>query len=152
MKRPDQQEFESFVARVEPGLRRALFAMHGVDRGREATAEALAWAWEHWSRVKRVKNPTGYLVRVGQSHTRIRMTRPVFVRGEWDEPLVEPGLGRALGELSEAQRTAAVLIHGYGWTLREVAELNGTSVSTVQTHLERGLQRLRKALEVQDHA
>jgi len=37
-------------------------------------------------------------------------------------------------------------VHGFGWTLREVAELTGTSVSTVQNHLERGLAHLRRAL------
>jgi DNA-directed RNA polymerase specialized sigma24 family protein len=152
MSKPDTQEFQLFVLRVEPNLRRALLAKYGIDRGREATAEALAWAWEHWSRMKRMKNPTGYLVRVGQSHSRTRMTRPVFVRSEWHDPLVEPALGKALEELSEAQRTAVVLVHGYEWTLREVAELNGTKVTTVQTHLDRGLHKLRAALEVQDHA
>jgi DNA-directed RNA polymerase specialized sigma24 family protein len=40
-----------------------------------------------------------------------------------------------------------VLVHGYE-TLAEVAGLLGVSVSTVQTHLERGLARLRADLEV----
>jgi RNA polymerase sigma-70 factor (ECF subfamily) len=152
MKKPDPQEFEAFVGKVEPGLRRALFAVLGLDRGREATAEALAWAWEHWARIKRVENPTGYLFRVGQSRSRSRMARPVFVRDEWHDPLVEPGLGKALADLSEGQRTAVVLVYAFGWTMREVAELNGTKVTTVQTHLERGLHKLRTALEVEDHA
>ena len=76
----------------------------------------------------------------------------MFVRSEWGDPVVEPRLGDALAELSEGQRTAVVLIHGFGWTMREVAELNGISVSTVQTHLERGLKNLREALEVEDRA
>jgi hypothetical protein len=54
MGEPSDHEFEAFVARVEPGLRRALFAVLGLDRGREATAEALAWAWEHWSQVQKM--------------------------------------------------------------------------------------------------
>jgi DNA-directed RNA polymerase specialized sigma24 family protein len=45
-----------------------------------------------------------------------------------------------------------VLVHGFGWTLREVAELRGVKVTSVQTHLERGLRRLRAALEVTTHA
>jgi RNA polymerase sigma factor (sigma-70 family) len=55
-------------------------------------------------------------------------------------------------DLSEQQRTAVVLVHAYGWTLREVAELHGITVSTVQTHLERGLFKLRMALEVEERA
>ena len=42
---PDQpavNDFESFFASTEPSLRRALVAGFGGERGREATAEALA--------------------------------------------------------------------------------------------------------------
>jgi RNA polymerase sigma-70 factor (ECF subfamily) len=152
MREPSNDEFEAFMAKVEPRLRRALFSVLGLDRGREATAEALAWAWEHWSRVQNMDDPTGYLFRVGQSRSRTRRTPAVFVRPEWREPLVEPGLGRALEELTEAQRTAVILVHGFGWHLREVAELTGVRVTSVQTHLDRGLKKLRTALEVDNHA
>ena len=152
MKGPAAPEFEDFVHLVEPKLRRALFAVLGIDQGREATAEALAWAWEHWSRVKEMENPSRYLVRVGLSKTRKRRSRPVFVRAEWSDPVVEPHLGAALESLSEAQRLAVVLVHGYGWTMREVADLNGTRVTTVQTHLERALRKLREIMEVNEHA
>jgi hypothetical protein len=40
--------FAEFFAIAEPKLRRALVAAYGVDRGREAAAEALTYAWEHW--------------------------------------------------------------------------------------------------------
>jgi DNA-directed RNA polymerase specialized sigma24 family protein len=149
---PDTQEFEVFVRRIEPGLRRALFAVLGAERGREATAEALGWAWEHWDRVVKLKNPTGYLFRVGQSRSRSRRWRTVHGRDEWTEPLVEPELGHAVAGLSEGQRVAVLLVHGFGWTMREVAELTETKVTTVQTHLERGLRKLRAALEVDEHA
>jgi DNA-directed RNA polymerase specialized sigma24 family protein len=149
---PGDQEFGEFVRAVEPSLRRALFAVLGAERGREATAEALAWAWEHWDRVVVVDNPTGYLFRVGQSRSRTRKVRTLHARNEWSEPLVEPELTRALADLSEAQRVAVILVHGFGWTMREVAELNGTHVSSVQTHLARGLRKLRAALEVEEHA
>jgi RNA polymerase sigma factor (sigma-70 family) len=62
--------------------------------------------------------------------------------------MVEPGLQDAMAELSESQRIAVVLVHGYAWTLREVAELIDVSVSTVQTHVDRALAKLRAALEV----
>jgi len=152
MNESDRVAFEAFVTEVEPDLRRALFAALGIDRGREATAEALAWAWENWDRVRAMDNARGYLFRVGQSRTRAKKTRPVFVRPYWSEPQVEPYLGEALRELSESQRVAVVLVHGFGWTMREVGELTGTKVTTIQTHLERGLKRLRAALEVHDHA
>ncbi len=67
-------------------------------------------------------------------------------------PWVEPGLPRALARLSKQQRTAVVLVHAFGWTFREVAELTGVKPTTVQNHLERGLAKLRDALEVHEDA
>jgi len=40
-------EFEGFVRESEPRLRRALVAAYGFEEGRDATAEALAYGWEH---------------------------------------------------------------------------------------------------------
>ena len=99
-----------------------------------------------------MRNPGGFLFRVGQSQTRERQTPPLFVREEWQEPWIEPGLGKALGELSDQQRLAVVLVHGFGWTMRDVAHLTGTKVPTIQTHLDRGLSKLRAYLEVNEHA
>jgi DNA-directed RNA polymerase specialized sigma24 family protein len=148
MEGPDANDFESFFNAVEPQLRRAHFAVFGLERGPEATAEAFAWAWETWPRARNLYSPVGYLFRVGQSKTRRRRFRPVFTPAMAEDSLVEPRLGPALAQLSESQRTAVVLVHGFGWTLREVAELRGVKVTSVQTHLERGLRRLRAALEV----
>jgi RNA polymerase sigma factor (sigma-70 family) len=140
--------FELFFAETEPRLRRALVASYGLEVGREATAEALAWAWEHRDRLESIKYPVRYLYRVGQSRTRQRKLRVLHARSDWVDPRVEPELLSALGRLSERQRVAVVLVHGYGWTLAEVAELLDLQVTTVQTHLERGLARLRVHLEV----
>jgi DNA-directed RNA polymerase specialized sigma24 family protein len=135
-------------------LRRAFVAAYGSDRGTEAVAEALGYAWEHWRRIRRMDNPLGYLYRVGQTRTRPRRTPPLpGWRVEVSrEPLVEPGLFDAVASLSESQRVAVVLVHGFEWTLREVAELTGVTVSTVQTHVDRALAKLRAALEVVDDA
>jgi DNA-directed RNA polymerase specialized sigma24 family protein len=148
----DESEFEAFVAEVEPRLRRAFVVAYGAERGREATAEALAWAWEHWRRVRGMPNAAGYLYRVGQSRTRPRRKALMEIPAPAGEPWVEPALPAALLALSEGQRTAVVLVHGFGWTLREVAELTGVRRTTVQNHLERGLERLRVSLEANEHA
>jgi DNA-directed RNA polymerase specialized sigma24 family protein len=145
-------EFESFVSEVEPRLRRAFIAGYGAERGREATAEALAYAWERWPTVREMQNAAGYLYRVGQSRTRPRRRAAMELPVPAGEPWVEPALPGALLALSEGQRTAVVLVHGFGWTLREVAELTGVKPTTVQNHLERGLARLRTALEANEDA
>jgi DNA-directed RNA polymerase specialized sigma24 family protein len=148
MESPHTSDFKSFFDSVEPQLRRAHFAVFGLERGPEATAEAFAWAWETWPRAQHLDSPVGYLFRVGQSKTRRRRFRAVFTPASTEDPVVEPKLGAALAQLSDSQRVAVVLVHGFGWTLREVAELRGVKVTSVQTHLERGLRRLRAALEV----
>lgn len=58
----DQDEdFERFFGDVEPRLRRAFVGSHGIDGAADATAEALAWAWERWELVQTMENPAGYL-------------------------------------------------------------------------------------------
>jgi RNA polymerase sigma factor (sigma-70 family) len=61
---------------------------------------------------------------------------------------VEPGLLTALASLPERQRLTVVLVHVEGWTLREVAELLGLSIPTVQKHAERGMASLRRTLKI----
>jgi RNA polymerase sigma-70 factor (ECF subfamily) len=149
----DGATFEAFFADAEPRLRRALVAAHGADRGREAAAEALAYGWQHWERVRAMDNPVGYLYRVGQTKARSRAEPPVFPvppedAGRW----IEPSLPGALQALSERERFAVVLIEGFGWGYREVAELNDVSISSVQSYLNRGLRKLRRSLGVTEGA
>ena len=143
-----RKEFEAFVRTIEPSLHRALVAAYGFERGRDATAEALGWAWEHWDRAKDLDNKVGYLFRVGQSRSRDRKTPITFERDESSDPWFDPGLISALASLTEHQRVAVVLVNGFDWKLREVAELLDVGVSTVQSHVERGMRSLRNALEV----
>lgn len=53
--------FDGLVHDVEPRLRHALVAVYGQEQGRDATVEALAYAWEHREEIKSMANPAGYL-------------------------------------------------------------------------------------------
>jgi DNA-directed RNA polymerase specialized sigma24 family protein len=141
-------DFEAFVKAAEPRLSRALAAAYGFEDGRDATAEALAYAWEHWARLQHIANLPGYLFRVGQTRSRRRRQPVVFAVPDEPDYAFEPGLPGALAGLTERQRVAVVLVHGYGYTLREVAELTGIRQTTVQNHLSRGLERLRSQMGV----
>jgi len=145
--------FTEFFESVEQPLRSALVARFGADRGREGTAEAMAWAWTNRDRLASIDNPLAYLFRVGQSRTRRWFTRPIPIdRSRLDlkvEPWVEPALAEALRQLSRHQRVAVVLAHGFGWTHKEVGELLHISPSSVQNHVERGLAKLRGGLGVE---
>ena len=146
----DRAAFERFVEDTGPRLGRALAAVYGFEDGRDAAAEALAYAWQNWQQLQHVKNLPGYLFRVGQTRGRPRRQRVLFDIDAGAEHRFEPGLPKALAALSRRQRLAVVLVHGYGYTLREVAELTGIKPTTVQNHLSRGLSRLRSSLGVDD--
>jgi len=149
--KPDgRQAFTRFVKETEPRLSYALAAAYGLEIGAEATADALAWAWEHWDTLEQKHNPAGYLYRVGQSKAR-KYCRPRVLFPEIpsaEVPSVEPGLTKSLDGLSKNQRVAVVLIHAMDYSEREVADLLGISRWSVRTHADRGLRRIRSALGV----
>lgn len=148
----ENEDFSVFVRDHEARLRNALTARFGIEFGREAAAEALAYGWEHWDRVGVMDNPIGYLFVVGRDRGRTMAGRRRVLfpdvsqeRASW----VEPGLSAAVSALSDRQRTAVLLVHGYDWTQAEVAEVLGISKSSVQRHVERAMARLRRKLGVE---
>ena len=145
-----EEDFRAFVDGAEPKLRAAFVSHYGPEVGRDATAEALAYAWSEWAKVSAMGNPLGYLFRVGQSRVRplLRGQPRLDPVAAPDAPGIVPGLARALEGLPAQQRAAVVLAHGYGCTHAEIAELLGVSRSTVQNHVERAMAKLRRALEV----
>lgn len=151
-RRPDRADFEAFVLDAEPRLRIALSAVFGPETGRDATASALAYAWENWDALMKKDNPAGYLYRVGRSSQRRRKEPNWLPVPEPRVPEIEPALPGALARLSEKQRLVVVLVHAYQWTRGEVAEYTGLAVSTIDNHLARGLRKLRARLGVQADA
>ncbi|MBI4935581.1 MAG: sigma-70 family RNA polymerase sigma factor [Actinobacteria bacterium] len=147
--------FDAFFAETETPLRRALVATYGPTVGRGAAVDALSWAWEHWDRLRHMDNPIGYLYRVGQTAAS-RAMRPLRVAPADDSAAVESTIGersdleRALAGLSDQQRAVVVMVHGYGISQRETADILGISVSTCREHLARGMDRLRQHTEVHD--
>ncbi len=148
--RSDTNTFEEFFERAEPLLRDALSATVGTSTGLDAAADALSYGWEHWERVRDMENPIGYLYVVGRDRARRRQPKRAAMQPVDREqlPWVEPDLPDALARLPEQQRTVVMLVHCYQWTMSEVAQLLDVSKSTVQTHAERGIGRLRDDLKV----
>jgi RNA polymerase sigma-70 factor (ECF subfamily) len=145
------EAFAAFAEEAAPRLRRALVALYGVEVGREAAADALVEGWRRWDRVAGMTNPVGYLYTLGLHYGRPRapVTAPYFPVPPNDHmPWIEPALPAALAALPERQRQAVVLVHGYGWTLSEAADVLGVSKNTMRNHLNRGVAKLRAALGV----
>lgn len=145
------ESFTRFVKDSGSKIQHALIAALGPELGSEATSEALAYAWQHWERIEGMQNPAGYVYTVGRNHGRRLAPRPVFPDPSpprESSPWVEPGLPSALARLTERQRVVILLIHGGDWTYSEVAELLEIDRGAVRKHAERGMAKLRAALEV----
>ncbi len=149
---------EAAIARCQPFLLEALVARYGPEIGGEAADEAVAWALGHTDRLGDVRNLVAYLYRVGQSKARPSLRW----RARRADPLaddamvanvvrpIDPSLIDALRKLTPDQRAAVLLVHAYGWTIADVADLRGVAVTAVTNHLRRGLIALRKHLPEDD--
>lgn len=150
-----QLDFTAFVDRHERPVREALTAAFGIELGREVAADAFAHAWERWARVSRMDNPAGYLYVVGRNRARKILKRnkrrlvtyPTTPVGS--TPAFEPALATELAHLSERERCVVVLLHGFEWTMSEVADTLEVSKSTVQSYAERALTKLRSGMGVE---
>ncbi|CAN5849817.1 MAG: RNA polymerase sigma factor [Ilumatobacteraceae bacterium] len=146
-----EPDIGSFLSQARPMLERAFVARFGLELGREAAADAVAYSVEHWPRLSSMENPVGYLYRVGQTaarrHHRWRRTASIVAEPATTDDVVDMDLQRALMRLRFEQRVAVLLIHGFGHSYREVAELLEVPTTTVTNHVNRGLARLRTILE-----
>ncbi len=144
--------FEDLLEGARPLLWRAFVGARGVDGADEATAEALAYGWEHRERVFAMANPVGYLYRVGSTRsTPLKVPPALPGPASVGLPEIEPALIPALLALPEKQRAAVWLVHGCQWSYAEVAEALEIGTSTVGTHVSRALLSLRAELEVAHH-
>lgn len=147
---------EDWIIETRARIHRAFVARYGTSIASELTSEVVAWAWEHKHELEAMENPTGYLYRVGQSKSRrlLRWRRSVVAlppekRDDTHDPVVEPGLEIALASISAEQRQAVILVHCFGWTQPEVAEMLEVELHIVRNRVHRGLAALRESLGVQ---
>jgi len=150
--RRQQHRSHELIAETSVTLRRALVARHGLERGCEAAAEAIAWASEHREELAEMDNPLGYVYRVGQSSLRrghrIHRLRVDLLPDSviHDGNGVDDTLFDSLRRLAPDQRVAVVMVHMYGFTYREVADLIGVPETALTNHVHRGMNRLRVLL------
>jgi hypothetical protein len=68
--RADEDVVLAAITAIRVPLRQSLVARYGVAVGSDATANAVAWAWEHQAEFLQLRHPFPYLHRVGQSSVR----------------------------------------------------------------------------------
>jgi RNA polymerase sigma-70 factor (ECF subfamily) len=148
--------FEVFYAEAWLEVYRPLAATLG-DRelAREAVDEAMARAFAHWTRVRKLGNAKGWVYRVAyhwaidrirKRNTERRIIPRLAHSSVGDAPVVTPELSGALASLPVGQRAVVVLACVFDWPQREIAHVLGIQVGTVKSRLHRGLERLREEL------
>lgn len=147
--------FDLFVATTGEQVRRALVSFYGVEVGMEAAAEAMGVAWQRWDEISVMKNPGGFLFRVGQSHARphVRWRRRTSEFPSADPAAVSDDaavvdLLHAMKRLPAVQRACVLLVKSYGFSYREAGDILGVTEAAVTNHVHRGLTRLRSIMEV----
>lgn len=138
-------------------VRSLALAAGDVGAAEDATQEAFAEAWARWGRISKYDNPGAWVRRVAinklrnnhRSHLR-KQAALVRLAAEADDiGPTEPdtSLIAALQALPLKQRLATVLHYVDGLTAREVATAMGVSEGSVNQHLNRARNALRRALE-----
>ncbi|NOX31804.1 MAG: RNA polymerase sigma factor [Actinobacteria bacterium] len=153
----DHQGCEEFVEQHVGALRHVLVSIHGAQRAQDVLALALEWVWETWPRALSLDHPVAYLVRVGASRIRSWDSKERGTISRWHpyqpehlDQLPDLDLEHALTRISERQRLSVVLVSAFGWRYRDVADLLGISLPTVQVHHRRGLRALRAVLNSEE--
>ena len=141
--------FDSLIDEIRARLLPALVAKWGIEVGSDLCSDVEEYAWEHRAKVTRMENPLGYLYRVAQSKSRSHvrwMKRTTFPSRFPDIVHEDPALHdtlQMLAVLTDDQRVCVMLVHAFGWTYAEVAELLGVTRVVVNHNVHRGLSRLR---------
>ena len=60
---------------------------------------------------------------------------------------VDGELFDVLARLTAAQRESVLLVHAYGWSYEQVADVLGIRVTAVRNHVHRGTAKLRRLLD-----
>jgi DNA-directed RNA polymerase specialized sigma24 family protein len=149
MSHPRTDGFDALIDEIRARLLPALVAKWGIEVGSDLCSDVEEYAWEHRAKVTRMENPLGYLYRVAQSKSRrhVRwMRRTTFPSRFPDIVHEDPALHdtlQMLAVLNDDQRVCVMLVHAFGWTYAEVADLLGVTRAVVNHNVHRGLARLR---------
>lgn len=147
-------DFETFCTREQASLTRALtMALDHRELGRDATAEALARAWERWDTVSAYDNPAGWVYRVGLNWGRSRLRKrrrevsAAFVP-ERSRPSTDHDdrVTDAIAGLSRDHRDVVIARYYLDWSEAQIADALDVPAGTVKSRLHRALQHLEAEL------
>jgi RNA polymerase sigma factor (sigma-70 family) len=161
----DTEAMAAFVRRFQArvyGLALSIVGDPGLAE--EVAQDAFMRAWRHAASYdpRRGRVVTWLLTitrNLAVEAIRLRRDRPVdpqrlllVLREQMDDPGYDGAewLRAGLRELPADQARPVVLAVAFGWTAKEIAELEGIPLGTAKTRIRRGLARLRQALGAKD--
>jgi RNA polymerase sigma factor (sigma-70 family) len=147
------REFADFYEQNHAAVARAIGATIGdASLGREAADEAMARAYQRWSKIRAYDNPAGWTYRVGLNWSRSWLRR--HRRHDSQPPrteatearTVDVDLERALTALSPDHRAVVVCRYLLDWSIEDTAEALDLRAGTVKSRLSRALSELERQL------
>ena len=155
----DDEGFEAFWSRERDRVRRALALTLGDgDLASDAVDEAMVRAYARWGRVGGLRDPAGWVYRVGlnwaRSALRKRRLRPTVsterLDRAQDNPAADEGLDlwAAVETLSVEHRAVVVLRFYLDWSVEQIAAALQLPAGTVKSRLHRALATLEDRREV----
>jgi RNA polymerase sigma-70 factor, ECF subfamily len=159
----DRTSFDAFYEKTMPALFRALLVVTADrDLAADATAEALARAWQRW---ETLHNPRAWALTVADNHVRRwyrRVGNREVLTGAFDEDLevtaealataapaaaeVDPDLLKAVADLPTRQRAVVASRYLLGLRPWEVADALGIDRRTESEHHRRAMKALRERI------
>lgn len=154
----DAVDFETFCLGQNVGLIRMLTLYCGDGEvARDLTQEALARAWVHWHKVRRMDRPDLWVRRVALNLAKSHFRRGRVARAaQWrraestvavSDPADRLCMQEAMGHLTERQRASVVLRFFEDLSVEQTAALMGCSAGTVKKLTARALERLRQRID-----
>ena len=147
--------FHDFYVGSRDRVGRALAMTLGdADLAADSVDEAMARAYQRWSSVSRMDNPSGWVYRVGLNLARSRIRRLTRRRratadrpADVPEPdVLEPAILRALQALPVDHRSVVVCRLLLGWSEAETAEALDIRPGTAKSRLHRATTTLATQL------
>ena len=144
-------DFHAFYVGSRDRVGRALaLTLHDADLAADAVDEAMVRAYQRWSRVATLDNPSGWVYHVGLNYGRSRLRRslrrPPVGPDRLEFAVDDPAIARALEELSLDHRAVVVCRLLLGWSESDTAAALRIRPGTAKSRLHRAVAHLESKL------
>ena len=161
MEQRQHQEFLKWYEPLHEGFTRFCSSRaFGIMDTEDLVQESLLAVLQSFDRVENKEKLLAYLFSVASNILKNKKRRLKF-KGDWDQNVIEKlesrindpevaldvhYLLKAIEQLPEKQKEAIILFEISGFSTKEIAEIQESSIAAIKTRLSRGRQKLRELL------